>query len=131
MIFTISLTNNKDFLKLYKKGKYINSKECVVYYLPNKLPFNRLGITTSKKVGNAVSRNRARRVIRAAYQQTELAFPIGFDIVIVAREGASVVKSDVIREFFVNKVTVTINKSEKTGQKSKKEWLWKKYLCFQ
>lgn len=121
MIFTISLTNNKDFLKLYKKGKYINSKECVVYYLPNKLPFNRLGITTSKKVGNAVSRNRARRVIKAAYQQTELTFPIGFDIVIVAREGASVVKSDVIREFFVNKVTVTINKSEKTGQKSKKE----------
>ena len=118
MIFTISLTNNKDFLRLYKKGKYVNSKECVVYYIPNKLPFNRLGITTSKKIGNAVNRNRARRVIRAAYQQSEMTFPVGYDIVIIARDAACVVKSDVIRDFFTTKVVKFINKSEKTCQKS-------------
>ena len=120
MLFTISLTNNKDFVRLYKKGRYVNSKECVVYYIPNKLPYNRLGITTSKKIGNAVLRNRARRVIRAAYQQSEISFPVGYDIVIVARADTASVKSDIIRDFFISRVVKYINKSEKSCQKSQK-----------
>ena len=64
MLFTISLTNNKDFVRLYKNGRYVNSKECVVYYASNKLPFNRLGLTTSKKIGNAVARNKTKRQVR-------------------------------------------------------------------
>lgn len=118
MLFTISLTNNKDFVRLYKRGRYVNSKECVVYYAPNKLPFNRLGITTSKKIGNAVLRNRARRVIRAAYQQSEISFPVGYDIVVVARNDAGSVKSDIINQFFISRVVQSINKSEKNCQKS-------------
>lgn len=120
MLFTISLTNNKDFVRLYKNGRYVNSKECVVYYAPNKLPFNRLGLTTSKKIGNAVLRNRARRVMRAAYQQVEILFPVGYDIVIVARTGAGSVKSDVIKDFFISRVVKNINKGEKNCQKSQK-----------
>ena len=33
MIFTVSLTQNKDFLRLYKQGRFVNSTECVVYFL--------------------------------------------------------------------------------------------------
>lgn len=121
MLFTISLTENKHFLNLYKRGRTIGSASCIFYYLPNKLPFNRLGITTSKKVGNAVCRNRARRVIRAAYQKNEINFPIGFDIVIVAKEQACQVKSDVISDFFKIKVIKELNKSKaiQNSQKSK------------
>ncbi len=119
MLFTISLTENKQFLSLYKRGKTVGSKSCIFYYFQNKLPFNRLGITTSKKVGNAVCRNRARRVIRAAYQQNEVNFPIGYDFVIVAREAASQVKAGEISTFFKNKVIKDINKS-KTVQISQK-----------
>lgn len=118
MLFTISLTNNKDFLRLYKKGAYVNCKECVVYFMYNKLPFNRLGITTGKKVGNAVKRNRARRVIRAAYAQSELNFPVGYDIVIVAREAVCDISSDKLRGFFIKSVVPMINKRAKNCQKS-------------
>lgn len=128
MIFTISLTQNKDFLRLYKQGKYINSKECVVYYLPNKLPFNRIGITTSKKVGNAVLRNRARRVIKAEYRKNELSFPVGFDIVIVARSEACDVKSDIVGKFFKEKVSKIISKSDISVKNQKKDLKWEKFL---
>ena len=94
MLYTEILNDNKDFLRLYKKGRYIASKYSVIYVKPNKLPFNRLGITAGKKVGNAVCRNRAKRLIRLAYRRAEIALPMGIDIVIVARSRLCEIKSD-------------------------------------
>ena len=68
MLYTEILNDNKDFLTLYKKGRYAASKYSVIYVRPNGKPFNRLGITAGKKVGNAVCRNRAKRLIRLAYR---------------------------------------------------------------
>jgi ribonuclease P protein component len=101
MVYTQILNDNKDFLTLYRKGKYIVSKVAVVYYRKNDLPFNRLGITAGKKVGNAVHRNRAKRIIRQAYRENELKLPVGYDFVIVARAitGNGEVKSTDISEF--------------------------------
>ena len=82
--------------------------------------YDRLGITTGKKVGNAVFRNRARRVLKAAYQECELSFPLGYDIVIVARKEACLVKTDVIKNFFINKVIKTINITPVVVNKKKK-----------
>jgi ribonuclease P protein component len=85
MLYTEILNDNKDFLALYKKGRYAASKYSVIYVRPNGRPFNRLGITAGKKVGNAVCRNRAKRLIRLAYRSFEVKLPVGMDIVIVAR----------------------------------------------
>lgn len=122
MLFTITMTNNKDFVRLYKRGKYIASKACIFYYMPNNAPFNRIGLTTGKKVGNAVCRNRARRIIRAAYRENEIDFPIGFDIVVVARHYASQAKSDEISDFFKKRVITELKKSKsnKNSPKYKK-----------
>lgn len=93
MLYTEILNDNKDFLTLYKNGRYIASEYTVIYVRPNGRPYNRLGITAGKKVGNAVHRNRAKRLIRLAYRQSELALPIGIDLVIVARSRISEVSS--------------------------------------
>ena len=93
MLYTEILNDNKDFLLLYKKGRYSASKYSVIYVRPNGRPFNRLGITAGKKVGNAVSRNRAKRLIRLAYHLYEKDMPIGMDIVIVARSRICEIKS--------------------------------------
>ena len=113
MLFTDTLNKNKDFLFLYKKGEKVISKAVVFYYRRNNKPFNRIGITTSKKLGNAVKRNRARRVIRQAYRENEVFMPVGYDIVMVARFSATTVKSDVISRFIKNVLVAEINKSEK------------------
>lgn len=122
MLFTNIMTNNKDYVRLYKRGKYIASKACVFYYMPNNASYNRIGLTTGKKVGNAVARNRARRIIRAAYRENEIDFPIGIDIVIVARPYASEAKSTEISDFFKKRVIKELKKSKsnKSGSKYKK-----------
>lgn len=94
MLYTEILNDNKDFLALYKKGRYAASKYSVIYVRPNGRPFNRLGITAGKKVGNAVCRNRAKRLIRLAYRNTEAKLPVGMDIVIIARTAICSIKSD-------------------------------------
>lgn len=94
MLYTEILNDNKDFLALYKKGRYSASKYSVIYVRPNGKPFNRLGITAGKKVGNAVCRNRAKRLIRLAYRNAEVKLPVGIDIVIVARTAICSIKSD-------------------------------------
>ncbi len=52
---------------------------------PQRLIVNRFGISVSKKVGGAVKRNRAKRIIRAAYAQIEDKLCLGFIIVISAK----------------------------------------------
>lgn len=52
-----------------------------------------MGITTSKKIGNAVERNRARRVIRAAYRSIETQISGNYDFIFVARSKTKFTKS--------------------------------------
>lgn len=52
-----------------------------------------MGITTSKKIGNAVERNRSRRVIRAAFRDNLPLIKGGYDIVFVARSRTKHLKS--------------------------------------
>jgi ribonuclease P protein component len=55
------------------------------YAKPNGLPHARLGMSVSRKVGNAVRRNRIRRLIRESYRLMQHDFPCGYDLVIVVR----------------------------------------------
>lgn len=93
MLYTEILNDNKEFLALYRKGRFSACKYSVIYVRPNGRPFNRLGITAGKKIGNAVHRNRAKRLIRLAYRMCEADMPIGMDIVIVARAPICEIKS--------------------------------------
>ncbi len=116
MLFTEIIKLNKDFLKAYKKGRFTANKSVSVYYIPNRSPYNRIGITTSKKIGNAVDRNRARRIIKAAYRNAEVLFPIGYDIVFVARPEIASAKSRDIEIFFKRRVIKDIAKPAKSNK---------------
>ena len=89
MIKTQSLNENHRFRALYGRGKNKAGKFMVVYVMKNRLgPVVRLGITVSKKLGHAVTRNRIRRRIREAYRLHEQEIKNGYDIVIVARHAS-------------------------------------------
>ncbi len=89
MVFTQSLKQNHLFRRLYQRGKSAAGRCVVVYCRKNGLPYNRLGITVSAKIGHAVVRNRIRRRIREAYRLSEHAYHPGYDIVVVARSRAA------------------------------------------
>jgi len=59
-----SLKKPSEFSKVYKRGKSYADKNIVIYYMPNQLGMTRVGFSISKKVGNAVVRNRVRRFIK-------------------------------------------------------------------
>lgn len=100
VLYTEILKDERIFSRLYKKGSRCGGKYLGAYYAPNRLSFNRFGITAGKKIGCAVERNRAKRIIRAAYRKNELILPIGYDIVLVARPDIGGVKSDDLDGFF-------------------------------
>ncbi len=85
MKFTVSLNKNYEFHRLYNKGKSAASPLLILYCRKNGRPFNRLGITVSKKIGKAVHRNKLRRRIRETYRINEGSFVPGWDIIVVAR----------------------------------------------
>ena len=84
MKFSSALKLNHIFRRLYATQGYANGM-LVLYARPNRLGVNRVGITTGKKLGHAVVRNRARRRLREVYRLNEALFKPGYDIVVVAR----------------------------------------------
>ncbi|MCH5317595.1 MAG: ribonuclease P protein component [Eubacterium sp.] len=86
------LKENKDFRRVYYRGKSEASPCLVTYVMKNGQRETRVGITSGKKIGGAVQRNRARRIIRAAYAQLGGSFNANYDIVFVARTRTTQVK---------------------------------------
>ena len=94
----ITLKSNTDFRRLYNRGKAVTDPALVVYYRKNHAGICRIGITTSKKIGNAVERNRSRRVLRAAFREVCGQLEPCYDIVLVARSSTKYRKSTAVAE---------------------------------
>ena len=80
-----TLKTNSDFRRAYGRGKSYTNPALVMYVRKNRAGSCRIGITASKKIGNAVQRNRARRVIREAFRQVNLPLKGNYDVIFVAR----------------------------------------------
>jgi len=92
----VSIKTNKDFKRVYGKGKTKVTPYFVVYWNKNRLPYSRLGIAVSKKIGGAVVRNRAKRVLKEAYRLLPQPVKTGYDFILVAR-----VKTPMQKSFFI------------------------------
>ena len=110
MKFT-AICENHLYAKAYSKGKRVVTSALATYVLPDyaakrlarshpqKKLVNRIGLTTSTKLGNAVVRSRCRRIMRAALHELEKEKKIkqGFLVVIAARTAATKLKSTEIK----------------------------------
>jgi len=83
-----SLKKNKDFRNVYNNGKSIASRYLVMYKLENNFECNRYGFSISKKIANAVGRNKLKRRLREIIREIEKKDNIifGFDIIFIARK---------------------------------------------
>lgn len=98
----VTINENWVFKRAYARGKSFVSAELVTYVIKNRENCVRVGITTSKKIGKAVARNRSRRVIRESFFNVYPLIKNGYDIVFVARAKTAFVKSGEIEKSMRN-----------------------------
>jgi ribonuclease P protein component len=75
-----------EFTQVYERGARVHSRYATVFILANNRDVSRLGIAATKKLGGAVQRNRAKRLIREVFRRNY--FAQGFDIVVVPKREA-------------------------------------------
>ncbi|KOP79848.1 ribonuclease P protein component [Lysinibacillus sp. FJAT-14745] len=81
---------NDDFQKVFKKGKSFANRQFVVYFLEKEGQTEfRVGLSVSKKLGNAVTRNQIKRYIRQSIHELKDELKSNMDYVIIARQPAA------------------------------------------
>lgn len=78
----------REFLQIQNAGRRIATRHFLVTYLRRGEASPRLGITVTKKIGNAVVRNRVKRAVREAFRAHAATLARGASIVVIARDGA-------------------------------------------
>lgn len=83
-----SLKKNKEFKKVYENGRSYATRNLVIYLLNYKKgKKNRYGLSVSKKIGNAVTRNKLKRRLREIIREYEKKYAFkGYDIIFIARK---------------------------------------------
>ncbi|WP_100332690.1 ribonuclease P protein component [Bacillus xiapuensis] len=87
---TFRIKKNSEFQSVFKGGKSFANRQFVVYLYKreNQVPF-RIGLSVSKKIGNAVTRNQIKRYIRQSFTELKERIQPGHDFVIIARKPAA------------------------------------------
>ena len=81
----VTVKENYEFRRIYRKGKSAVSPQLVIYCQRNRRGHSRLGVSVSTKLGCAVVRNRVRRRIREIYRLNKAKMLPGYDLIVVAR----------------------------------------------
>ncbi len=88
-----AICRNQEFSRVYAKGKSYVHPQIVLYVFKTKNVPTKVGFTATKKIGNAVKRNRARRVMKEALAAHLMPESKGFHLVLVARGQTTTIKS--------------------------------------
>ncbi|RLC26913.1 MAG: ribonuclease P protein component [Deltaproteobacteria bacterium] len=83
------LLKRPDFVNVNRSGRRYHTRHFTVIIRKNRLGITRLGVTVTKRTGNAVRRNRIKRLVREFFRLNKAHFPQGYDIVIAAKKDAS------------------------------------------
>src|SRR5262245_15651671 len=82
---TMRLNRGRHFMAVYESRARVNTGPLLVHALPNDLPYSRLGLAISRRIGKAVTRNAIKRRLREAFRLMQHDWPRGYDVVISVR----------------------------------------------
>lgn len=85
---TLRIRRRADFERVFGWRCAAGDDRLIVFGCPNELPYPRLGLSVSRRMGKAVVRNRWKRVIREAFRLSRVRLPPGLDLVVVPKAGA-------------------------------------------
>jgi ribonuclease P protein component len=86
------LAKRREFLRVYEKGRKIFSRYSVLFFAANDLPYSRIGVTATKKLGKAHLRNKLKRWTREIYRHERFSLDIdsrSLDLVVNVKPNAA------------------------------------------
>ena len=92
------LRKKDDFDRIYKNGRSIGERYVVIFFQRNNLGYNRTAFLASKKVGNSVQRNRAKRLMKESFRLLQEEIKTGYDFIIIARKPILSCKMENVKE---------------------------------
>ena len=95
------LRNQRMFQKVYFHGRSWANRYLVLYVFPVIGPERKAGFAAGKKLGNAVTRNRLKRLMRESYRHTQERLLEGFWLLLVARRAATAIKEPEMERAFL------------------------------
>ncbi len=82
------LKKNDEFKKVYNNGNSKANRLLVIFFLKNHCSYNRVGFSVTKKIGNSVTRNRIKRLMKESYRLNSHKIKEGYDIIFLPRNKA-------------------------------------------
>ncbi|GLY08793.1 ribonuclease P protein component [Bacillus badius] len=100
---TFRIKKDSEFQSVFKSGKSFANRQFVVYMYQNELnvPF-RIGLSVSKKIGNAVTRNRIKRHVRQSFTELKEDIVPGHDFIVIARKPAADMNGSEIKKSLIH-----------------------------
>lgn len=95
------LLKRHDFLRVRRQGRRFSTANLVVTWVSGSVSGPRLGVTASKRVGNAVKRNRAKRLIREVFRRNKMRVPGHTDVVVIAKPSLPSARYEQVEAEFV------------------------------
>lgn len=96
------IRKRKDFIFLYKKGKRYRGKYFTLIHLSRELEFSRIAVVTSRKVGNAVKRNKTKRWMRALFRTHKSLLNEPLDLIVIAHKEIQEARWPELKEEYIN-----------------------------
>ena len=102
-----------EFQQVYEHGSRVHSRYSTLFTRPNSLSVGRLGIAATRKLGGAVERNRAKRLIREVFRRNKIA--PGFDVIVVPKRELLNASLNALEEDYRHNLARSLSQGSRLG----------------